>query len=520
MATDYGSYFQSLLDQGIISKDNVLNGSDAYGGTGNQWYKGTDNNLYNPVFYQSQTMNDSGTTFGDPYIGYISKTPFSNIDPSTGKDIPGSTSYFLDPKSGAQVGTGQANYAQIDPGEWAAIAMLSAIGGGAAMGAAGVGGAAAGSSTATGGAGGFIGEGAASGIGAWDGALGAAPAWTAGGAGAAGAAFNPAVDSQLANTQLGLTASDVSGGVGSTAASTSGTSGMFDSLGNLKSGVTDALKGVGLNKDSIGVITAALASLNKSGGSGGGSVATPGAQGSEAASFLEQVLPYLRTNSTNPGASATWSRAADGTYTLNNQLTGSNKDLYDTASSKLAQFMSTIDPNAKPPALLDSAEGNYQSDLAKTIYDRTMGLQSNDIDTARKAQEARLAEQGFIVGNEGYNNEMNRWEDNLGEARNNASKDAQIQAATQALADANFTNTSRTSSFNNSQALQQQIASILAGAKNNATSALTGLTSTSAAPTGNPASTTAQGQLANDLSASKNQSNNDLIRALLNWGIS
>jgi hypothetical protein len=226
VATDYGSYFAGLMNQGIISKDNVIPGSAAYGEDGNQWYKGTDNNLYSPVWYQNQTLNDSGTSFGDPYIGYIEQTPYSAIQPGTFKSVPGATSNLLDPTSGSQVGTAQANFDKIDGGEWAAIALLSAISGGAAY--AGLGAGAAAGAGGAGGAGAGVG-GIVDGTAAGYAGLDAAGASTLGGGasvgggsalgglGAAGAAFNPAVDSQLANSQLGITGSQAAADAGTSA---------------------------------------------------------------------------------------------------------------------------------------------------------------------------------------------------------------------------------------------------------------------------------------------------------------
>lgn len=378
---------------------------------------------------------------------------------------------------------------------------MGLLGGGGAGVGAGAG--AAGSTGALTG-GGFVGEGALSGIAGWDTALASAPSWSAGaGAVAAGAG---------------------SGGSGTTTAATS------SGLSGLKGQITSALQGLGMSsKDAIALGGAVLASMGGGdqptlgGGGAGGSGGTSG-QAAEAKAFLEAVMPYVRYNSSNPYGSAGWTRGADGTYSLSTQPTGANKDLFDSATGKFKDFVGTINPNQQGPELLDSVGGNYQSALASAIYDRTMGMQESDIARERRAMQTRLAEQGFIPGNEGYINEMNRWEEGLGEMRNKASMDAQIRAAEQALAEGTFTNAARTQGFKNQQDIQSQLAAILSGTRSDVMGGLSKLTSSGSAPTGSPANAglLAQNQYESELAAyqNKQQSRNDIIRALMQWGLS
>ena len=259
------------------------------------------------------------------------------------------------------------------------------------------------------------------------------------------------------------------------------------------------------------------------GGAGGAGGAGTG-QSAEAKAFLEAVLPYVRNNASNPTGSSQWSRGPDGSWNLATQPNAVNQGIYGDASAKLYDFIdNNFDQGAKAPALIDDVRGRYSDELAKTIYDRSQGLQANDIDKERAAMQARMVEQGFVPGNEGYLNEMNRWEDNLGEMRGKNAMDAQIAAATQALQEANFTNTSRSKGQQNTIDLQGHIASILAGARNNVTEGLKSLTSSSSAPSGTPGSVTTmadnkwQADLANY--QSENAQRNDLIRALMQWGL-
>jgi hypothetical protein len=249
-----------------------------------------------------------------------------------------------------------------------------------------------------------------------------------------------------------------------------------------------------------------------------------GAQSAEAKAFLEAVMPYIRNNASNPTGSANWTRNPDGSFNLDTKLNDANKAIYDPATAKLGQFIGGVNPNEQAPTLLDGSSGTYQQQLADTIFQRTWGTQANDIDEQRRKMEARLVEQGFVPGNEGYLREMNRFEDNLGELRQKVASDAQITAARQGLDEAKFTNESRTQGFKNTQELRAQIANLLAGARTNATAGLDKLITSSSAPTGTPgnAATNAQNQWTADLAAyqSKNQRNNDIIRALMQWGLS
>lgn len=351
-------------------------------------------------------------------------------------------------------------------------------------------------------------------------------------------------------------------------------------IDQVRNAIADALKSVGLTPQQATALGGALASMY--GGSDMPSAGNPGQSGQQQADaakqFLEAVMPYVRTNSVNPTGSSTWSRGADGSYTLNSQLNPANQQIYDDATSKLSALTSGLNPNAQAPALLDSAGpaptlqragaaptlldsvgGQYQSDLAQAIFDRTMSVQRNTIESQKRALEARLAEQGFFPGQEGYEIAMNQFQDNLLEAQNLAGKDAQIRAAEQALSEgkftndsrlagydaslrglnlnnnasqqefddalagATFTNNSRTQGFKNQQDLQAQLAQILAGTRANATAGMKDLVSSSSAPTGVPANTVAAAgqQYTADLAnyVNDNAARNDLIRALMSWGL-
>lgn len=574
-------YMQGLFDQGIIQQDNYAWGKPEMG------YAGTDGNVYFDHYSHnsdsSWRMTNSGDTewrpeWGDPNkpltSSLVGMADMSQFGPNGEKPATGTLEgFFLDPTSGQQVGTYSNNFEERGIGEMLTMAFLAVVtagAGGAALGGAGAAGGG-GAGAATGGAGGFIGEGVASGIGAWDAALAASPSWSAAGGMVGGLdgymAYSPEAAASTGEGLAGETLSkaaldgtnyfgansvngalDISGlsGATSSSAAAKAVGELATSLGytgpSATTNIGKLLTKLGVNPESLktaeGFLAAAkeYAPLLAAGaqmlggggdmptlGGGGGAGGAGGDQAAQAKSFLETVLPYLRTNSSNPYGSANWSRGADGSWSLATKLEPGQQQMFDDTTAKLKNFLGSLD-NASAPQLLDSAGGNYSEQLAKTIFDRTWGMQENDINERRQAQMARMAEQGFTPGSTGYINEMNRWEDNLGEMRQSVSKDAQIQAAKQALAEASFTNDSRTQGFKNQSDLRGQIAQILGGTRNNLTEGLKSLTTQASAPTGAPANAAAlqQNQYNADLAAynNKTQQINDLLQALMQWGLS
>lgn len=66
--------------------------------------------------------------------------------------------------------------------------------------------------------------------------------------------------------------------------------------------------------------------------------------------------------------------------------------------------------------------------IAQTSYDQAMAMQQQDLEAARKAKGIELVNRGIPVGSEIYNNEMTRLDTNEANARNSASRQAQLDA--------------------------------------------------------------------------------------------
>ena len=134
-------------------------------------------------------------------------------------------------------------------------------------------------------------------------------------------------------------------------------------------------------------------------------------------------------------------------------------------------------------------------------------------DRALQALEIRLAERGFSVDNEGYRNEMNRFQKEWDTRFQDAAAQAQIQAATQGLNEANFTNSSRMAEYNANQKTRRDLAALLAGVRNNALGGVSGMT-------GGAPDYLQWLQRQDSQNASRNQTRNDLYTQLLQWGLS
>lgn len=367
--------------------------------------------------------------------------------------------------------------------------------------------------------------GAATGAGA--GATGAtATAVTGGGAGAAtGTALAPAqVVSEIAASTGFAPAASQAAFDAAIAAAPGGTSAITGALAKLGISGKEAatIAGLVLASAGGGKFPSYPSGTSSTGGASTGT-GTGSSQGDEAAAFLNKVLPYVRPNSTNPTGSSQWVQGPDGKWTLNTALNDANKSIYDPATSKFSTFVNGIDPNQKAPDLIDDAGGKYSQALADKIYERTARNFKPQFDAQRRELQNLLSQKGMEPGSEGWKTEMDRFEKQMDDQIRQASMDAQIQAATQGLNEADFTNKSRTQGLKNSQDIQAQIASILAGVRNNSTAGLKDLTSQANAPTGSPGNVQSaqDSKYAADVASfqSRNQTQNDLLNALLKWGL-
>jgi hypothetical protein len=155
-----------------------------------------------------------------------------------------------------------------------------------------------------------------------------------------------------------------------------------------------------------------------------------------------------------------------------NTLQGLSRDLFRSYEGGSGQ---NID-------LIQDAGGRYSQDLADAIYRRTTRLSGPQFQEQQRGLEQRLAERGFQVGNEGYNNEMDRLSRNTSEFYGDAADRAQITAAQQALQEAGFTNQARLAEWQGENQMRAQLAQLLAGRESQLMAGLTGNATQAGAP--------------------------------------
>lgn len=185
----------------------------------------------------------------------------------------------------------------------------------------------------------------------------------------------------------------------------------------------------------------------------------------------------VRNAPPRPDASAFTTYDYEQQYNFSPEMQGR----WDQIQTMLDQTLTGMDPNASVD-LIDNAGGLYSDELADAIYRRTTRLTQPQMDLQRTALEDRLAERGFQVGNEGYNTEMSRFQREYDSSLNDAADRAQIQAATQALREAGFTNTARLGEFQANQNARSQLAQLLAGYERQMMAGLQGNQSQMSAP--------------------------------------
>lgn len=155
-------------------------------------FQGSDGNWY--INYANPIMGQGDE--GGLIQGY---TPVGTARVSGKNPVLGETTQWYDPNTGEY--TGESKYKEGTSNLMKDLMTWGVLSGGAALGLNALGFGGAGTGGALGANGAFLGEGVASGIPAWDGALTASQAGGLGGAGSA--TFNAAMDSQLANAAIG-----------------------------------------------------------------------------------------------------------------------------------------------------------------------------------------------------------------------------------------------------------------------------------------------------------------------------
>lgn len=184
-------------------------------------------------------------------------------------------------------------------------------------------------------------------------------------------------------------------------------------------------------------------------------------------------------------------------WTNTQTLSPESQGIYDTATAKLGDATKNIstDPSA------------YNATVAQAIRDRMTRLAQPGLDQQRNDTRTRLADSGFQVGNEGYNQEMNRMDTNQGQTAADIADRAQITGAQQGLQE---------------QSMQQQIAKSLQSLRDSQVQGVSGMPTTTSTPQQQPfdISGAMMQQYQDQLQSANanNASNNGLMGSLIQAG--
>lgn len=143
------------------------------------------------------------------------------------------------------------------------------------------------------------------------------------------------------------------------------------------------------------------------------------------------------------------------------ELSPESQGIYDTATAKLGDATKNISTNTSA----------YNQTVADAIQRRMSRYMDPELAQARSAMQSNLADRGFQVGNEGYNNEMTRLDDSQNQARADIADRAQITGASQGLQE---------------MSMQQQVAQALQGLRQAQVSGVASMPTTTTASQVNP----------------------------------
>ena len=144
-------------------------------------------------------------------------------------------------------------------------------------------------------------------------------------------------------------------------------------------------------------------------------------------------------------------------WTNTQTLSPESQGIYDQATGKLGQAVGNI----------DTSGAAYNDKVADALFARMRQYQDPLDAQARSAMQSNLADRGFQVGNEGFNNEMTRLDDSQNRARTDGANAAVIGGGTEARAQ---------------QAMQQQIAQSLSSLRNQQVAGVSGMPTTTTTP--------------------------------------
>lgn len=184
--------------------------------------------------------------------------------------------------------------------------------------------------------------------------------------------------------------------------------------------------------------------------------------------LYEKMLSDSRVNQTGPDGSQTWTKDANGQWTLNTSLNPTQQGLYNTQNALSGQLLGNASSGLQNPVSMDGVPGmnygtvdengmpNYNQTVADAYYSQGTRYLDPQMAQDQRAMESRLGEQGFVPGTPAYNQAMQNFMDTKNRAYGAARDFATTQGFETGLKNAQFGNQARAQTLAETLALRNQ----------------------------------------------------------------
>jgi len=184
--------------------------------------------------------------------------------------------------------------------------------------------------------------------------------------------------------------------------------------------------------------------------------------------LYDKLLRDSRVNQIGPDGSQTWSKDANGQWTLTNSLNNSQQGLYDTQQGMSQALLNNAQSGLQGPVDVSNIPGmnygttdangmpNYNQTVADAYYSQGTRYLDPQITQDQRALESRLGAQGFVPGTPAYNQAMENFMDAKNRSYGSVRDFATTQGFTTGLQNAQFGNQARQQSISEALALRNQ----------------------------------------------------------------
>jgi len=184
--------------------------------------------------------------------------------------------------------------------------------------------------------------------------------------------------------------------------------------------------------------------------------------------LYDKLLKDSRVNQIGPDGSQTWSKDANGQWTLTNSLNNSQQGLYDTQQGMSQALLNNAQSGLQGPVDVSNIPGmnygttdangmpNYNQTVADAYYSQGTRYLDPQITQDQRALESRLGAQGFVPGTPAYNQAMENFMDAKNRSYGSVRDFATTQGFTTGLQNAQFGNQARQQSISEALMLRNQ----------------------------------------------------------------